>query len=445
MAIKQEDLLAAARRDPKTMLGEGPPLGEEDLGESPDAYIDGVDHEEIAELDDLAEEGVATCRTLQGITDAVEETLQTPEGGLSEPVATALSVAVEAFTKDLGFAPKVFPNLHHFSRPELRAGATQMVMEDLKQTIARIGDTIVAVLQKILDALRAIVKAMLGAFKDTTNRARQIKQMAAEMTWGGDVDLAPPAFAKALFVKGALPDGGNLVAAYKEHIKLMDEIMRDEEALSRLGCTTAKDCLEIAQDGEAVEMKLIEATVSYMHSLPGKLNNALSNAEVKVHEVPLVFGDRTYYASADAAFEGRAIAKHYKRELKMTHGLETQGELPTTVDALTQKEVQALAEAMMQSNALMSSIEKINSDLNSTMSALRQRSKQLKTSFSQGASANKSGAEIYGFIQGCLRVVYSGTRELVTYDDRVSKYITKYCIASMQAHSQAAGDTGTDK
>lgn len=445
MAIKSEDLLAAARQGGPVVTQDSPPLGEEGLGEGPEAYVEGVPGDEgipadIAELDSMVEEAVDTHRTFGGIAEAVEDTLELPEGGMSEPAATAISVAVEAFSTQIGFSPKIFPNLHHFSQPSRRAVATQMVLEDLKETMTKIGEAIMAALRKILEAIGEMIRNLSQFYNDRSAKARKFLQSLQGMEEGKDVTFTPPTFCKALTVNGVLPKRREFVYAYKDHHELVADILKEEGALARTGCAAAEEAFKQSADPEAVKTLLTEAMHKYAGGMPGRTATRLSNYDVKVNFVDMVFGDQQYISSCDTEFNEHGSVKNYRRELKLKDGADSQ--LPQEIDALSLGEVSELTSLSINNRSVLDVLEATMAEIHATARKLQAATKQQRASLASGSGVSRSGAMNYSFLHNVVRVVFNGCYALTQYSSKIDDYIFQLCMASANAHRKATEPAG---
>lgn len=126
-----------------------------------------------AEATDMGiEEGMKTAETLDGVMCKMEETLET--GGMEEPAAAALEMAVEHLITNIGFAPKRTGfALEGFKKKETRISATKVAMESL-------GEKIKMIWKKILDAIVSAM-AWFEKFFDSLMSGVMAVQKRAEM------------------------------------------------------------------------------------------------------------------------------------------------------------------------------------------------------------------------------------------------------------------------
>lgn len=180
-----------------------------------DAAAVEAEHEEIA---DLVEESSETAETLGEIQEEMGRSVE--EGGMSEPEAAALEVAVEHLCSRIGLPKKSFPAMESFKDKTGRIQATKMAMEEIGEQAKKIWQGIVSWLTKAIEVVKTFFKHVFDAAAKLEARA---KKLAADAKGLGDKKIAADAkiklssYAKMLNKDGAQIEGADLVAAYKKH------------------------------------------------------------------------------------------------------------------------------------------------------------------------------------------------------------------------------------
>lgn len=175
-------------------------------------------HDEVIEADDAVEEAGETAETIEEVRGNIEEAAET-EGGVSEPEARALEVAVEHMLVQLGMPKakaKVFPAMEGFKGRETRLQATRVALESISEKLHTLWKAIIANIQKVFEMVTAFIKSVLAGAKHLEVRAALIKKMAVRKkdAKAGSVKVKP---GFALISKdGHILAGGALVSGIAE-------------------------------------------------------------------------------------------------------------------------------------------------------------------------------------------------------------------------------------
>lgn len=123
-----------------------------------------------AEID----QATADAETLTRIADTAEAA--EAEGGLDPVAAEVAEIAVESIYARLGVTRSSYPALESFSGRTGRKRATQLAIEDIKETVKKIWAAIVNAFQKIIDFVKNFFGKMFDANKKLKARINALNQ-----------------------------------------------------------------------------------------------------------------------------------------------------------------------------------------------------------------------------------------------------------------------------
>lgn len=221
--------------------GEGADEGEGAGEVSADEYVVSGDAESG---DDTAEAAVADAGEAEAELDAVEDQTDQLEesaagleaiydmlldaqqkGGLNRQAAQAVSIAVEAYTKPLGYDDPIMPSLEHFGADTARLKATNLSLEGIKETLAKAWEAVKKFVIKIWDGAVNFIKRLFSAAERLKQRGERLskiklvgkaksanidaKGLARKLAVGTKVDLNPTSGMEAM-TKLASNAAGNM-------------------------------------------------------------------------------------------------------------------------------------------------------------------------------------------------------------------------------------------
>ena len=397
---------------------------------------------EVAAIDDSVEEAADTAETLEAVHDEMGKSLE--EGGMSEPEARALEVAVEHLCARVGFpkSRKTFPAMEGFANKTSRIQATKIAMEEVAERAKKLWDTIIAALKRAWEWVKNFFKSLLDATIGLKARAEKLEKVAAA-TKGGhgptgkkinssgfalltvdgklqEHEALVSAYAKHTSDAFITADRAGLVAKLKPHIeKSMDAIAaKDEDAL----VTIAEDMLELTgptlgTPGTAPQgVSVPEGGQAYVHSL--------------------VFGGATYVAIAG---ESKGITK-----VQIVYG--DKATVPEQVEACETSTAGKLAGAVAKhmdtfKNSPTKIGEAINS-MNSMVAGLRNQAlankttKAIKEGKSPGEAMGDKSKIVASSVRGLNCAVTQASAVLKGYDVKIAKAVLDYAGASLSGLKQ---------
>lgn len=188
--------------------------------DSPESAM--VETEEVsAELDATLEdidEAVATVEILEEIAEHVDETV--PEGGLSEPAAAAIDVAVEHLKSRLGIpARRTSFAAEGFADKATRAQSTKLAIEGWKETIDGIWTAIKNAFNAVVTWFQKWWKVITDTAARLENRAEGLAKKAKDLAGKeapSDAKVDVGGYATKLQIDGKFPAAAALVKALKD-------------------------------------------------------------------------------------------------------------------------------------------------------------------------------------------------------------------------------------
>jgi hypothetical protein len=173
---------------------------------------------DVIDTADSVDTAADTADAVEEVRDNVEEAIET-EGGVSEPEARALDVAVEQMLVMLG-APrekaKVFPAMEGFKDKATRVQSTRVALEGLSEKLQTIWKAIIANIQKVWESVVAFVKAMVNGTKFVEARAQLVIKMAAKKKGGKAGEISTKGWGAMLTRGGGLADAKDILKGVEE-------------------------------------------------------------------------------------------------------------------------------------------------------------------------------------------------------------------------------------
>lgn len=170
-------------------------------------------HDDVVASDEQIADAEDTAGTIETIEERVGEAAET-EGGISEPEAAALDVAVEALLVRLGASrekAKVFPAMEGFKDKESRQQTTRIAMENLGAKVKQLWQTILNAINSVWEKVVAFIKAMLNGTKFVEGRAVLVKKLAARKGAAKAGTVKVGKWGKKIMVGGKIPNASALI------------------------------------------------------------------------------------------------------------------------------------------------------------------------------------------------------------------------------------------
>lgn len=189
------------------------------------------------------ESAQADSDTLGDIADTLEASEET--GGLDPVAAELTEVAIESIYTRLGITRKEKPALEAFADKKTRVNATRIAVEDIKATMKKIWDAIVAAFMRVADWLKNFFAAVMDSNEKLAQRADALEKKANAVKSTGataeKTDMPAGGVAKSLGTNGAF----DKAAALKGVEKLASDVKNAGAEGSR---ANFKDIKGLVQD-----------------------------------------------------------------------------------------------------------------------------------------------------------------------------------------------------
>ena len=148
------------------------------------------------------ESAQADSETLGDIADTLEASEET--GGVDPVAAELAEVAIESIYNRLGITRKEKPALEAFADKKTRITATRIAVEDIKATMKKIWDAIVAAFMRVADWLKNFFAAIMDSNEKLAQRADALEKKAKATTGELASETMPAgSVAKSLGTNGA--------------------------------------------------------------------------------------------------------------------------------------------------------------------------------------------------------------------------------------------------
>lgn len=148
------------------------------------------------------ESAQADSETLGDIADTLEASEET--GGVDPVAAELAEVAIESIYNRLGITRKEKPALEAFADKKTRVNATRIAVEDIKATMKKIWDAIVAAFMRVADWLKNFFAAIMDSNEKLAQRADALEKKAKATTGELASETMPAgSVAKSLGTNGA--------------------------------------------------------------------------------------------------------------------------------------------------------------------------------------------------------------------------------------------------
>ena len=376
-----------------------------------------------AEVDDMSadlDEAVDTKETLETIHDEMGKTVE--EGGMSEPEARALEVAVEHLCANIGFsrARKTFPAMEGFADKKDRAHATKVAMEGVADKAKAIGESIMVVIRKILEAIKTFFQSLFNAAVGLKKRANALATKAEGMkdAHAADAKIKAGSFVETLEVNGSFkPD--SLTANYKTHVA--NALLKEDRLAKLKEIATVLELSFAGKDSGPAEEKMGILMGGLTTGTP-TTNKALDLQKGdKATELALTFGQKSYYVVANSE------ASNYKAFI----GSSTDAKAVAEVKEVAPLHGQDVAELAKAVSAHLTSYTEAQAKVKIATSTLDDLVNKIKGAVGK---ENVEMNKVQAIIRGAITLT-TGTSKIVRgYDIRVNKAVLDVCAASLAAY-----------
>lgn len=188
---------------------------------------------EVKEVEETHDQLKRAADSLESIALSMESALN--DGGLHPQAAKFMQIAVESQLNAIGVEQPVIPSLESFGGMSARMRATQVSLEGIKETIAKVWEQIVAILKKLRDAAIAFFKRVftsVGRLRDYLEALEKKLDATGDKT--STIELVvPAALANRLAIGEKLPR--DLAGAIEDIVAVaLDSTEFDKEVAEQL-------------------------------------------------------------------------------------------------------------------------------------------------------------------------------------------------------------------
>ena len=255
---------------------------------------------EVESLDADIDESADTSETLEVMGDSLEQSAA--EGGMSEPEARAVEVAVEHFRNRLGFPKRqVMPAMESFSNKSRRVAVTLEAAASIKDIAKKVWEGIINAFNQAIAWIKKVWEHMTDATKKYASRAEaMIKAAKAKVATKAPADakVSVSGVIKTLNVGGKMLPGGEFVSKYEEFTKTAVNLAKYAFAVNFGKEVNAM--LVAIKDPEGFKVATVNAVEEMKKLATGA---ATTNKDIKaedgmsVFEEPRTFGQVSVYTS----------------------------------------------------------------------------------------------------------------------------------------------------
>jgi TfoX/Sxy family transcriptional regulator of competence genes len=189
-----------------------------DLANSQEEGLTDIAEDEagLAEHDALTDEAVDTAEALESIRDDLKAALE--HGGLEQGGAAILRSSLGHLYKRTGLKTvRVTPALESFGSISRREDATKIALEEVKEQLKKIWETIVAAVKKAIEWIKSFWKKLWDNTEPMIKRAEELKAAASKVEGEASEKVIKNAgMAKALHIQGKVPEGAEGAARMVE-------------------------------------------------------------------------------------------------------------------------------------------------------------------------------------------------------------------------------------
>ncbi|MDD2879675.1 MAG: hypothetical protein PHQ58_04495 [Rhodoferax sp.] len=393
----------------------------------------------IQGLDDGMDEAEETADTLDKMGESLGEAAE--DGGISEPAAEAVRVAVEHLCARIGMpaGTRVMPSMESFGDRSSRVAATMEAMDGIKARAKSIWEAIVKVFNQAIDWVKDFFRKLTDGSLKLKKRAEKIITETGKLgskTIKADAKIAAGGFGKQLVVGDKIPEGSDFVSKVGEYSKTQKELNTKIKGMSDNGKNAVKDIMSAVESGDALKEKIGKAAKTMLGMWTGKnsSNTELQIDGMQLGEYALIFGNKSFYSRVpmhmetqkeDAAFE--EMIKNTKFTVANSAGEKEAKELAKEITALQKEEIKSVATAIKANMELYKDYNKEIKALEESRDSVRKGMDRVKNAFSESDRTAARIAKIY------VSALTAGASSLRSYDIKTCKAALDYCTASLKS------------
>lgn len=390
---------------------------------------------EVEAVGDSISEAEATEETLDNIGDAVEESIE--EGGLSEPAARAVEIAVEHLRTQVGFPKgrKFMPALEGFNDSKSRVATTKLALEGIRDTAKKVGTAIINAFNQAVEWITKFFEHLLDGAKGLAARAEALAAKAGSVQGkqaGAGVNVSASGFGKVLAVNGSFVEGTAFVSKFSEALKQTDELGKSQMELAKQGqmqmakVFSAKTMPEINSAAENALKTMAQFAIGQKTS-----NKQFAKPGMQALEEVLVFGGQSFYSSTPDVATGD---QHQGAPLVYTVAPATNGKEVGDIGEvapLSAKDIVTIAKAAAEH---LKRYEGFKDQLNAVKKANAEAQASAKTAGGEAvADSWIKSALANAVVRSYIKAMTGGAQKLRSYDLSIIKASLGYAGSSLKA------------
>lgn len=393
----------------------------------------------IQGLDDGMDEAEETADTLDKMGESLGEAAE--DGGISEPAAEAVRVAVEHLCARIGMpaGSRVMPSMENFGDRSSRVTATMEAMDGIKDRAKSIWEAIVKVFNQAIDWVKDFFRKLTDGSLKLKKRAETIAKNAKALgskTIKADGKVSAGGFAKQLAIDGKAPVGTAFAAVFETYTKKISGINASQKSFSEKGKAAVKEVMAtVTTEGKVKEkandfLKIFELPPNAKQSS----NNDFKIDDTNLIEVDLGLGNKSYYCripkpgseakEASAVTEALKNTKMFVADKTGATGLEN---LEKETTPLSKEDVISVADKVKTHMDLYKDFAKEIKALEESRDSVRKGMDKLKNAFSEDDRTAARLTKVY------ISAATAGASALRSHDIKTCKAALDYCAASLKS------------
>lgn len=393
----------------------------------------------IQGLDDGMDEAEETADTLDKMGESLGEAAE--DGGISEPAAEAVRVAVEHLCARIGMpaGTRVMPSMESFGDRSSRVAATMEAMDGIKARAKSIWEAIVKVFNQAIDWVKDFFRKLTDGSLKLKKRAEAITKSAKALgskTIKADGKISAGGFSKQLLIDGKAPSAEAFVGAFDSYIKRIAGINKSQKSFSEKGKAAVKEVMAaVTAEGKVKEkandfLKIFEVPSGYKESS----NSDFKIDDTALYEIDLGLGNKSYYtripkAGGDAK-DATAVAeslKNIKMFVAEKNGAAAPENLDKETSPLSKENVISIADTVKSHMDLYKDFSKEIKSLEESRESVRKGMDKVKNTFSEDDRMAARITKTY------ISAATAGASALRSHDIKTCKAALDYCAASLKS------------
>lgn len=410
-------------------------------------FVDSAESD-IIEMDDAAnaiesvdqgiDEAADTADTMDAMRGSLEEAAE--EGGISEPAAEAVRVAVEHLCARIGLSASksIFPSMEDFGDKSSRVRATKYTIENLKETAKSIWDAIIKVFNRAIDWIKNFYRSLTDGSIKLKKRAEAIEKKVKELgskDIKGDGKISTGGFIKQLHREGKMAAGSEFVGKFQVYSVSTNLIKKNLSDFSKSGKDAIAKVMAAVSDEAGSKTAIAEAVKTF--KALGEMSEAKSssNPDFKMDgtttsELNLWFADKTLYIrvpSGDAAGDGFADSlKDIKVVIAPSSGAKEISEFDKEIAPLGKEEIKKITTLVKKHMDDYKGFQDEIKSIEASRDSIRKGMDKFKSAVGGKDRESQRVAKAY------VSVMTAGISSIRGYDIKVCKAALDYCGASLK-------------